>query len=108
MLTLTFLFLFAVIIYVIATPIIRLYRSVKKARKEMQSFFNGANGGNNYGDDEQEQSRRQEKKIGPNVGEYVEFEEIHEQQPQSESSDTRENYASSSQIEDAEWEDIKD
>lgn len=53
-------------------------------------------------------SSRKKKKIDPNVGEYVAFEEIAcNTTTQTTDSDGRTTYRSESQVEDAVWEDIK-
>jgi hypothetical protein len=105
---LTFLFLvfLAVFIYRVVIPVYRVGRTIKRARTEMENVFNSSR----YAEEE---SREQapKKKIDPNIGEYVDFEDI----PDSESArpgapttpdNDRRPTVTESQIEDAEWEDL--
>lgn len=103
------LFLIVFIIW----PLLRAGLLVYKARKQMRDLFGG--GARKGGARRQEQQPpRRRKKIDPNVGEYVEFEEIKTYTQSSGEVRTETSETGSSgrtvteeQIEDAEWEDIK-
>lgn len=103
------LFLIVFIIW----PLLRAGLLVYKARKQMRDLFGGGarKGG---GRRQEQQPPRRRKKIDPNVGEYVEFEEIKTYTQSSGEVRTETSETGSSgrtvteeQIEDAEWEDIK-
>ncbi len=104
------------ILVFIVWPVFKFYLAIKKAQRQARDAFSQFGGGQ-----QQSESRRQrkggwsgmrsrKKVIDPNVGEYVEFEEVEVKQ---EFADTGKNTSSTSsyrveqQVEDAEWEDIK-
>lgn len=109
MLSLILLILFLLFMYVILSPIIRVARAVHKAKKVMQNMYDSMGGRQNESQ-EDEPYRRAEKKIDPNVGEYVEFEEIADDSDfnAANTENMHEEYTTEAQIEDAEWEDVKD
>ena len=104
------------IIFFLVLPILRAALFVHKARQQVRDMFGGGAQRQN-----REQNERQEpeqpaprpKKIYPNVGEYVEFEEIKtsSQTTVTDTDGTTEYRRVSEtvreeQIEDAEWEDL--
>lgn len=107
------LFLFVFIIW----PLLRAGLLVYKARKQMRDLFGGGarkGGARRQEQQPPQQPPRRRKKIDPNVGEYVEFEEIKTYTQSSGEVRTETSETGSSgrtvteeQIEDAEWEDIK-
>ena len=103
-------------IYFIVLPIARVFMTLSKARKHVRDMFSGMdpNGGGTRagGQDRQSrqytrQSRPKAKKIDPNVGEYVEFEEVACTVTPDQAECTRASFKAESQIEDADWEDLK-
>jgi hypothetical protein len=106
--SLILLILFILFVYFIVFPLFRVGKFVYKTRKQMKGFYNAQNGnaGSNKARGQQQQPRQTEKKIDPNVGEYVEFEELADNPAQTQANTSHTNYAPSSPIEDAEWEDI--
>lgn len=109
--SLILLVLFALLVYVILSPVLRVFGAVYKTRKQMNEFFNNMNGGGSAqgGKSAQSEAPRREKKIDRNVGEYVEFEEIHEAETATaaDTSDAAKKSYPTDPVEDAEWEDIK-
>lgn len=110
-----FLTLFLLLIFwYLLRPAIRLWLVVRHAQRQANDFFRSASGNErtsseqNYRARQHQNRRRSGKKIDPNVGEYVDFEEITVYQHSS-PSDSGKNikFTSESQIEDAEWEDVK-
>lgn len=95
-------------------PIFRLWLTVRHAQKQANDFFRSASGNEStdynrdYRSRQSRNRRRSGKKIDPNVGEYVDFEEVSVYNHTS-STDTVKDvkFTPESQIEDAEWEDIK-
>ncbi|MFG6386117.1 MAG: DUF4834 family protein [Muribaculaceae bacterium] len=88
----------------------QFHKQWKKATRSMRDAFNQSTRQQSAGAGSQksQSSRFKKKKINPDVGEYVVFEEISCNVGQSSaetSSETR--YSSESQVEDAVWEDIK-
>jgi len=109
-----FLLLF---IFFVVIPVCKLlwrgwqfHRRWKDATANLRDAYNKAYSASSRGDDRKsQQPRRKKKKIDPNVGEYVAFEEIRSSSATTASAhgngDTA--YRSEPQIEDAVWEDVK-
>lgn len=101
-------------IYVIR-PLWRVYSAIKQQQRQAQDFFRGMSGdpdgsysGNRNNPTNNKQSSRR-KIIDPNVGEYIDYEEITtETNPVDISNnDPDSQHVSSARISDAEWEEIK-
>ena len=82
-------------------------KSFKQAHRNMRSAFDAANNGNSSAS--QRNTKRKKKKIGPNVGEFVAFEEIKTTEASSAEHKTSERtqVKPEPQIEDAVWEEVK-
>ena len=108
-----FFFLFIIFIaWFLLRPIIRVWTTVRRAQKQANDFFNAASGdtrqsGNRRRETRSQQRRRPQKKIDPNIGEYVEFEEISVYSDANTYQQHEVKFSPEQQIEDAEWEDIK-
>lgn len=109
----------AFLLGLVAWYIIKGFIAVMNARRRAQDFFNQFNNAARGAYEEQRREQRRggwstaassrRKKIDPEVGEYVAFEEVSEAQnetSENNSGSTRRDYKSESQIADAEWEDI--
>lgn len=123
------LFLLFLFVFFIVVPVVRLTLMFFRLRSQARRFFDGMNGGSSQADGRQSGSRQSgarqrrsggttnpeqpRKKIDPRVGEYVEFEEIACNVTTDSATGTTTRTTTStrikveSQIEDAEWEDIK-
>lgn len=78
---------------------------VSKVRNQTRDMFNQATGRGKKQNNSQPQPKQ--KKIDPNVGEYVEFEEIQVSETKTQTSTySSATYKSESQIDDVEWEEI--
>ena len=111
-------FILLLLIFFVVIPVCRLlwrgwqfHRRWKDATANLRDAYARAYGQQTAGDTRQ-QPRRKKKKIAPNVGEYVAFEEIHESSSASSSApaDGKGNtstFRAESQIEDAVWEDVR-
>lgn len=102
-----FFLLFIFIILPIIITLIRAAFFVHRARKSVRDAFRGTGGTDNSG--QNDTTPRRSKKIDPNEGEYVAFEDI--TISTTETSDDRRRstrYTVEQQIVDAEWEDIPD
>lgn len=108
-----FFFLFIIfIVWCLLHPIIRVWTTVRQAQKQANDFFSAASGGTRQSgsrrkENRSQQRRRPRKKIDPNVGEYVEFEEISVYSSTNTYQEREVKFTPEQQIEDAEWEDIK-
>lgn len=110
-------FILLLVIFFIIIPLGKIiwrgylfHRQWKKATRGMRDAFNQSTRqqSDDSGPQKSRSSRFKKKKINPDVGEYVVFEEIAcnvSQSTDDTASETR--YSSESQIEDAVWEDIK-
>ncbi len=127
-----FLILFLLFIfYFIIRPVYRIWRTVNRARQQQQDFINdlfGVNGGargKKSGDTSADGTegvpagksrkggwstplRKRKKKIDPEVGEFVKFQEVTEVREESRTTSgkdtsTRTSFTSESQIEDVTW-----
>ncbi len=98
------LFLF---VYLVIVPLFRLGSAVHRVRKQTRSFFDGIN---NAGarQPQSPQPEPRKKKFDSTDGEYVDFEEIAADPAENPAQQTASHgdYSNSSQIEDAEWEDV--
>ncbi|MDE6642860.1 MAG: hypothetical protein K2K27_02020 [Muribaculaceae bacterium] len=102
-----FLFLFlAFLFYFIILPIIKGMMFVSKVRNQTRDMFNQATGRGSGKKQNNSQPQPKQKKIDPNVGEYVEFEEIEVTATDSSGNTTHVNYQKETQITDVEWEEI--
>lgn len=82
------------------------HRQWKQATDNLRNAFNG--GGRDGSSQQPEQPKRKKKKIDPNVGEYVAFEEIKvSAETTTETGDSYSSVRTESQIEDITWEDVK-
>ena len=88
-------------------PIIKILFRVRRLQKQMQEQFDAFNRQNNApGYDSDYDSDEPEKIFDDSMGEYVEFEEIAEEE--CEVADVSPTYnVPRNRVEDAEWEDIK-
>lgn len=109
-----FFILFLIFIFwFLIRPVFRLWYTVRNAQKQANDFFRGTTGnrGQSAGyaqrEPRQRSYRRSHKKIDPNVGEYVEFEEISTYHGSSSDTGSTVKFTRESQIEDAEWEDLR-
>lgn len=111
-------FILLLLIFFVIIPVCKLlwrgwqfHRRWKDATSNLRDAYARAYGqAQGAADQGRQQPRRKKKKIDPNVGEYVAFEEIHTESTSTTSSaDSRGNttFRSESQIEDAVWEDVK-
>ena len=85
---------------------------VNQQRKAYRDFVNQFGGNASNGADgtrrrQPEQPAPRAKKIDPNVGEYVEYEEVACDVKTTTSTTTSETYVREQQVVDAEWEEIK-
>ena len=88
-------------------PIIKILFRVRRLQKQMQEQFDAFNRQNNApGYDSDYDSDEPEKIFDDSMGEYVEFEEIAEEECEVEDVSPTYNVPRN-RIEDAEWEDIK-
>lgn len=96
------------IVYLIILPLFRVGSAVYKTRKQMRNFFDGMNGAGTRQQQAHQQPEPRKKKFNSTDGEYVDFEEIESAPTQQQANTgTHKDYSNSSQIEDAEWEDVK-
>lgn len=108
-----FLLLFiAFLVYFVAIPLWRVYSAVNRQRRAMRDFFGQARSGqqndrSRSGFSRPSQQPRRKKKIDPNIGEYVEFEEIESTTTTQTAEGTTTDYRRESQVTDVEWEDVK-
>lgn len=108
--SLIFFILLILFVWFILLPALKVYRAYSNLRKQARDFF----GGNPRTDkqtphgDPSRAPKPKRKKIDPNIGEYVEFEEITVSTTStSENGHTTTNYRRESQVTDVEWEDIR-
>lgn len=88
--------------------------AIRSAKQKAKNYFNGnSNGARNterrYSRESAPSYRPKRKIIDPNIGEYVEFEELrtYTSDTTCNTSDTTIKYKEEEQIEDAVWEEIK-
>ena len=102
------LFFVQIFYWFIIRPYLKVRKVMKNAQRQANEFFGGGSsyGANNYGQSsgQAHYPRRHHKKIDPDVGEYIEFEELTSITTYSY---TETHYEIEDQIEDADWEDIK-
>ncbi|MDE6654911.1 MAG: DUF4834 family protein [Muribaculaceae bacterium] len=100
------LFLILIFYWFIIRPYLKVRKVMKNAQRQANEFFGGS--GSPFGTGSSGHSprphRRRHKKIDPDVGEYIEFEEL---TTATTYSYTETHYEIEDQIEDADWEDIK-
>lgn len=111
----TFLFLLFLIfiVYPIVAALIKINRFKRQARRAYEEAYGRKSG---HGSENRQRKAgwsddapKRKKKIDPDVGEYVKYEELEVERTYTESStSTRIQYSQTEQqISDAEWEDIK-
>lgn len=99
------LFLILIFYWFIIRPYLKVRRVMKNAQRQANEFFGG--NGSRFGggpSGHKPYPPRRTKKIDPDVGEYVEFEEI---TTVTTYTHTETHYEIEDQIEDADWEEIK-
>lgn len=102
-----FFFLFIFIILPVIITLVRAAFLVHRARKGIRDAFRGTNNADNS--EQSADTPRRSKKIDPDEGEYVAFEEISVTATEtSENGRSGTRYTVEQQIVDAEWEDIPD
>lgn len=103
------IFILIIFYFFILRPYLKVRKVMKDAQRQANEFFGGA--GSTYGSNQGPHSRQQRgkpyphrrhKKIDPDVGEYIEFEEI---TTVTTYTYTETKYETEEQISDAEWED---
>lgn len=115
-------FLLFLLLFFVVIPLIRglwqlwrIRRAYRRAQQRMNDIFNGASTGTRPTDGRtrKAQTSRKGKKIDPDVGEYVAFEEIRTQSTSATAdgaartdTKTTDTVRVESQIEDADWEDL--
>ncbi len=104
------LIFFLLFIFIVLPVIVLLTRTaffVHRARKSVRDAFRGMDGSDNSG--QNNAAPRRSKKIDPNEGEYVAFEDITMSTTETSDDGRRSTrYTVEQQIVDAEWEDIPD
>ena len=110
-------FILLLLIFFVVIPVCKLlwrgwqfHRRWKDATANLRDAYARAYGDRTRSGRQSHQPKRKKKKIDPNVGEYVAFEEIHvSQTTTSQAGDTHGNtsFRAESQVEDAVWEDVK-
>ncbi len=111
----TFLFLLFLIfiVYPIVAALIKINKFKRQARRAYNEAFANASGQAPEGRQRKagwsDDTPKRKKKIDPNVGEYVKYEELEVERTYTETSaSTRARYTQvEQQVSDAEWEDIK-
>ncbi len=110
-LLLLFIFFIVIPLAKLSWRVFKMQRQWQKAQQQMRDAFRNAADGTDRDTAHRQsaQKRRPKKKIDPNVGEYVAFEEIRVTSSSSEttSADGTRTFKSESQVEDAVWEEIK-
>jgi len=108
-----FLLLF---IFFIVIPLCRvawraylLHRQWRRATDDLRNAFGANSGQSSHRSEPEPTPRRRKKKIDPNVGEYVAFEEIKTEAKATETGtgDKSSSFRTEPQVEDAVWEEIK-
>lgn len=107
-------FLLFFLLIFIGVPLIKiiwrvwqLRRAYRNAQRQMNDLFNGRRPGADNGRRQAASSARSKKKIDPDVGEYVSFEEIKTTDAKATAEDDKTTVRVESQVEDAVWEDIR-
>lgn len=107
-----------ILLIIIVPKIIRAYLIVRNMRRQARHIFEQMYGANAPQQDDAQKSNRKpgwstpgmrKKKIDPNVGEYVKFQEIRVSETveqAADASETRTTAIVEQQVTDAEWEDI--
>ncbi len=106
------IFLLLIFYWLIIRPYLKVRKVVKNAQRQANEFFGGAGspygsrnpGGTGRSGHRNDYTRQRRKKIDPDVGEYVEFEEI---STFATYTYTEVKYQTEEQISDAEWEEIR-
>lgn len=101
------LIIISAIIFFVVIPAVRVYMTVRRAQKQAREFFDRGSNYNSKQNRRNPHQHQREKKIDPDVGEYVDFEEIASYSDPSSSYAEKVDFKAESQIEDAEWEDVK-
>lgn len=111
------LFIFLIFAIWLVPKLVRGYMYVHRARSQMRDIYNQMYGGGTTAADDRKQRRRKSgwsaparqkrKKIDPNVGEYVKFEEIKTDTTTTDSSGhTSSTHTVEQQVTDVEWVDL--
>ncbi len=102
------------ILVFVVWPLFKFYLAIKNAQRQARDAFSQFGGAQQTQDNRQRKGgwsgmRSRKKVIDPNVGEYVEFEEVEANHESSSANSTKNgsSYRVEQQVEDAEWEDIK-
>lgn len=102
------IFLIFILYWFVIRPYLRVRKVMRNAQRQANDFFGGAGapfGGRTRKAQRQNPSpRRHRKKIGSDVGEYIEFEEISSATTYTY---TETKYETEEQISDADWEEIR-
>lgn len=103
------IFLLIILYWFFIRPFLKVRKVMQNAQRQANEFFGGAGspfGGGRAGQRSRNapHPRRHRKKIDPDVGEYIEFEEV---STVTTYTHTETRYEIEEQIEDADWEDIK-
>ncbi len=104
------IFLLIIVYFFFIRPYLKVRRVMKEAQRQANEFFGGSATGSPYGTRGGRKTAGQtyrparRKKIDPDVGEYIEFEEL---TTVTSYTYTETHYEIEEQIEDADWEEIR-
>lgn len=97
-----------VILFIIFWPVIRVFLAIRRATREARRAFSGRQSTGERSHRADTSGHRKRRKVfSRNEGEYVEFEEVTVTEERKSSNGTSKTTVKESQVEDAEWEDVR-